>query len=460
MAKVALNSETEAAAPGGLYTLVWRWHFYAGLLVAPFVLMLAITGAIYLFDSDLDAIVHRDVTAVSTSGTPLPVSAQEAAVLASYPGSQLTQYQAPIAVDRAAAWKLVAADGKALTAYVDPYTARVIGDVPEGQRLGEVVMKLHGELLAGPAGDYVVEFAACWAFILLATGVFLWWPRSGRPAGVLAPNLKARGRGFWRDLHAIPAAWNAPIVAFLILTGLPWTGFWGGMLASLGTTSALTEIMAPTPNFHAAPAAGDPHAMHRSPDKREVSDDLPWSIRNAAYPSVPVSTGRISIEQAIAEAASRNMMGPNFRVFYPAGPGEVFTLSHVPDRAESQRTVYLDPADGRVVDDIPWERYSPVGKAVEFGVQTHMGRQFGLANKLLMAASCVVLVLTIAFGLVMWWKRRPGARLKPPPVTPGYRIPSMVIALAVGLGILFPLVGASMLLILLWELMRRGLRPA
>jgi uncharacterized iron-regulated membrane protein len=77
-----------------------------------------------------------------------------------------------------------------------------------------------------------------------------------------------------------------------------------------------------------------------------------------------------------------------------------------------------------------------------------------------MAASCIVLVLTIAFGLVMWWKRRPGVRLKPPPVTPGYRIPPMVIALAVGLGILFPLVGASMLLILLWELARRGFRPA
>ena len=30
---------------------IWRWHFYAGLLVAPFMLILAVTGAIYLFNT-------------------------------------------------------------------------------------------------------------------------------------------------------------------------------------------------------------------------------------------------------------------------------------------------------------------------------------------------------------------------------------------------------------------------
>ena len=31
------------------YNLAWRWHFYAGLFVAPFMILLAITGIIYLF---------------------------------------------------------------------------------------------------------------------------------------------------------------------------------------------------------------------------------------------------------------------------------------------------------------------------------------------------------------------------------------------------------------------------
>jgi len=30
------------------YRAVWRWHFYAGLFVLPFIAWLALTGAVYL----------------------------------------------------------------------------------------------------------------------------------------------------------------------------------------------------------------------------------------------------------------------------------------------------------------------------------------------------------------------------------------------------------------------------
>jgi len=31
------------------YNLAWRWHFYAGLFVIPFLILLSVTGIIYLF---------------------------------------------------------------------------------------------------------------------------------------------------------------------------------------------------------------------------------------------------------------------------------------------------------------------------------------------------------------------------------------------------------------------------
>lgn len=40
---------------GRLYRTIWRWHFYAGLFVVPFILLLALPGAIYLFKPQLDA---------------------------------------------------------------------------------------------------------------------------------------------------------------------------------------------------------------------------------------------------------------------------------------------------------------------------------------------------------------------------------------------------------------------
>ena len=42
-----------------IYRTLWRWHFYAGLFCIPFVLTLSISGAIYLFKPQLDALANR-----------------------------------------------------------------------------------------------------------------------------------------------------------------------------------------------------------------------------------------------------------------------------------------------------------------------------------------------------------------------------------------------------------------
>jgi uncharacterized iron-regulated membrane protein len=41
----APHTSSPDAPTGSLYRAVWRWHFYAGLVVAPFAIFLAITGA-------------------------------------------------------------------------------------------------------------------------------------------------------------------------------------------------------------------------------------------------------------------------------------------------------------------------------------------------------------------------------------------------------------------------------
>ncbi len=36
-----------------IYRAVWRWHFYAGLIVIPFLISLAVTGGLYLFKDEI-----------------------------------------------------------------------------------------------------------------------------------------------------------------------------------------------------------------------------------------------------------------------------------------------------------------------------------------------------------------------------------------------------------------------
>ncbi len=453
-----MTSQLDPAVPAtarGLYGAVWRWHFYAGLFVAPFLLVLAVTGAIYTFQHEIEDWWYRDLVQTPACASALPAAQQEAAVLAAYPGAAISRYTVARSAEHAAVWTIRPRQAAALNVFVEPCTAVVRGAVDAKWQLMNVISVLHGELLLGQVGDWIVELAASWAMVLLVTGLYLWWPETGeRLLGTFIPRLNAKGRVFWRDLHAVPAMWNAVAVAFLILSGLPWAGFWGGQLASLGTVSHLTT---PTPNFSAAPtldaaAPTDPHAAHRLAAAERDDTSIPWAIRHDAAPAGGAS--RITIEQAEAIARERGVLAPGLRLIYPNGAGTVWHLSYIPGGATTQRTLYLDPADGRVLDDIGYGRYSPLGKAVEWGVEIHLGRQFGLVNQLLCVLVCLLTVLTVVSGTVMWWKRRPAGGLGAPSRPKSYRTPAGVVGIAVGLGVLFPLMGASLVAVLLIEFAR------
>ena len=56
----------------GAYRAVWRWHFYAGVLVMPFLMLLTLTGGLYLFKDEIDHAVYRSMIAVSYTHLTLP----------------------------------------------------------------------------------------------------------------------------------------------------------------------------------------------------------------------------------------------------------------------------------------------------------------------------------------------------------------------------------------------------
>ncbi|MGO8189814.1 PepSY domain-containing protein, partial [Rhizobium leguminosarum] len=55
MSTISAAEPAEDSADGvSLYRAIWRWHFFAGLLVVPFLLNLAVTGSLYLFRQGSD----------------------------------------------------------------------------------------------------------------------------------------------------------------------------------------------------------------------------------------------------------------------------------------------------------------------------------------------------------------------------------------------------------------------
>jgi uncharacterized iron-regulated membrane protein len=105
--------------------------------------------------------------------------------------------------------------------FVNPATLQVLGVVRENDRFMKVIFYLHGELLLGSGGSMLVELAASWTILMLVTGLYLWWPRSGRLGGTLYPRLRQGKRIFWRDLHAVTGVWISTFALLLLLSGLP-----------------------------------------------------------------------------------------------------------------------------------------------------------------------------------------------------------------------------------------------
>jgi uncharacterized iron-regulated membrane protein len=355
----------------------------------------------------------------------------------------------PHAAGEAAVWNVTTAQGDIRDVYVDPYRGTVTGSANPSTQPMNVVRDLHGTLLGGEIGSHVVELVACWTLVMMATGIWLWWPRKWKTKGVFVPRLATSGRRFWRDLHAIPSIFNAVFVILLVLTGLPWSAFWGPQFAKIGE---VMPFVAASPNFKAPPKAdgsmgADPHAAHKQMAAADPdSAKIPWTIKHVHEPQGSgQGKGGIADIEAQLPKLDRAGFGGGVRIFYPKGESGVFMISYVPDKAEGQRTIYVDPGSGRIIGNIGWADYSPTAKAVEWGVMTHMGRQYGLPNQIANLVVCLTLVASIAAGLTLWWRRRPKGEMA------GDRMPGGMKALLTALAILFPLVGATMVPVIVWR---------
>ena len=449
---------------GRLYKAFWRWHFYAGLLIVPVMLILSVTGSIYLFKPQLDGLMYHNLMVVQPTATKVAYAQQIESVQQAYPEATITQVIPPFDRDRSTEIAVSTPDGQNLMVFVNPYIGQVLGSRNEDNNLQENARRLHGELMLGNGGDYIVELSACWGLVLLISGLYLWWPqRRFRVLGTLIPRLWSRDRRiFWRDLHAVPGFYGALLIGFLILTGLPWSGFWGDSFANIwGRFPAQmwedvpqSTVMTGRLNEHGATVV--PWAVEKLPEPQSV---LPQSGLSQSTLLVsdagnditePTHHSDVTLDQIIALAQSQGAPA-GFSVNLPEGETGVYTVSAFPNDPTQEMTMHVDQYSGQILADVRWQDYGLVPKAVEMGIAIHMGKYFGLSNQLLMFVACLILILLSVSGVVMWWKRRPSGRLGAPtaPMEGNqWKIPVAIVAV---LGILFPLVGLSLVVVLLLD---------
>jgi uncharacterized iron-regulated membrane protein len=430
------------------YRAVWRWHFYASLFCIPFVIILSITGGIYLFKPQIEAWSERGFENLQIIGcTTRPAAEQIEAALAAVPGSTLKEYELPR--NTTSAPRVIVRDeqGDAIRVYVHPVSLAVLHTFPENDRFSRLIFRIHGELLMGDRGSMLVELAASWTIIMILTGLYLWWPRNSTSwGGILYPRLCSGSRTFWKDLHSVTGTWISAFALFLLVSGLPWAKSWGNYLKAARKLTNTAVAKQEWSNTSEAPAkkrdSGGEHSGHGGGRKRDAGPMLSRAELEAV--------DRIWVTVYQLNLAHPVVISP------PASGSKNWSVKSMTANRPYRESLVVDET-GKVLSREGFREKHVIDQLVSIGIAAHEGQLFGWPNQLLGLFTALGLILICVSGLILWWKRRDQGVLGAPKAMLSPRVSISLLALIVALGIYLPLFGATLIAVLLieWLILRR-----
>ncbi|MET9544978.1 PepSY domain-containing protein [Streptomyces sp. NPDC006627] len=429
-----------------LRPLVLRLHFYAGLLIAPFLLVAAVTGLLYAGSYQVEKYVYADELRVPIAAgeSELPLSRQVAAAREAHPRGTVSAIR-PAPEEGATTRVLLSGvpgvdPDRTLAVFVNPYTAEVRGALEQYGASGALPLRtwidgLHRDLHLGEPGRLYSELAASWLWVIAGGGLVLWFGR--RRSQRKRRNTTGRGRTL--SLHGAVGVWTAVGLFFLSATGLTWSTYAGQSVADLRealgqTTPAVTASVEPGAE-PGADGAGE-HSEHGG--------------ASGSGASAGAGSGRevadVGLDAVLKSARGQGLSGP-VEIVPPADEASAYVVKQVQRSwPEKQDSVAVDPANGEVTEVLRFADYPVLAKLTRWGIDAHAGSLFGVANQIALAALALGLILLIVWGYRMWWQRGRGASFGRPMArgawrdVPAYLLVPPMVAVAV-LGYFVPLLG-------------------
>ncbi|MFE0677920.1 PepSY-associated TM helix domain-containing protein [Streptomyces sp. NPDC058867] len=451
------NATAATRTRSGWWPLLTRLHFYAGVLVAPFLLVAALTGLAYTAVPQLDRIVYGQELRVEKVGeTAKPLSEQIAAAREAHPEGTIASVIPPEADDHTTKVVLsvpeLAEQDKQRTVYVDPYTGEVRGALTTwfgSTPLATWLDDLHRNLHLGETGRLYSELAASWLWVLVLGGLLLWFGRRRSYAGgakrnTVVPERGTKGVRRSRSLHAVTGVWISAGLLVLSATGLTWSAYAGERFTELRTS-----LSAYAPELDTSVSGAEPSGGHDHSDGHGSAD------AGAGLPE------GLSVDRILENARGAGLDGP-VELTVPADEESTWTVA----QTDGLWPVHLDqaavdPHSGEITSRVDWADHPVLAKLSTLGVRAHMGTLFGLANQIVLAVIALGLSVGIVLGYRMWWQRRPTradrrALVGRAPARGTWRHlpwPALVVAVPVvaAVGWAFPLLGWSLLAFLVLD---------
>lgn len=440
-----------------LYAFFRRIHFYAGILVAPFIFIAAASGALYALAPQVEKVIYSHVLTAPESTTRLSLDEQVAAANA-YRGSEIPLAVRP-AVAPGTSTRIMYADENLpeftyRAVFIDPANGEVLGEYPVYGSSGSLpfrtwVSNLHKDLHLGEPGRIYSELAASWLWVLALGGLVLWAQRARRMKNkrqAILPNTKRSGYLSTLSRHSALGFWAVLGMLFLSATGLTWSTYAGENVSQARkalswTTPSISKELQPGSSETASGGDHADHASHTAEAQTGVATGL---VASPSYDKI-LSTARginidsVNLEIRPATDAKTAWVVQETQRFYPT----------------QVDAVAINPATLEVTDRTDFKDYPLMAKLTRWGIDIHMGIHFGLINQIVLFVFALALMMMCAWGYLMWWQRRPrgGRGFGPAPALSSLRqVPlwawGVTAVFTVAVGLFVPLLGAS--LIVFW----------
>jgi uncharacterized iron-regulated membrane protein len=357
-----------------LHRALFQVHLWAGLSLGIYAFLIGLTGSVLVFREE---IVHRIAPepAIGASSGEVSLEHLVAAIRSQRPGWNIWAIETPRRSDAPWSSYLLQPGGPGRSVFVHP-DGQILGERHLEGTWFELCERFHSNLLIRNGGRWYNGVAGLALAALAITGLYLWWPARGQWASAFRIVRTSNWKGVVYDLHRVGGALTLAFTLMFCITGAYFT--WPAVYRNIIASILPTKQKAPAPKVSPGPA-------------RQPLDTL-------------VAAGQRSVPDGVfVRVVDVNAVRQPVRIVFRHGTVE-----------ESYKTsdVAVDPITGAVLEVNAYADRKVGDNLASFLGPLHTGHFSGLAVKIVWALMGMVLPLMFITGVVMWWNRVAGPRLR------------------------------------------------
>jgi uncharacterized iron-regulated membrane protein len=377
-------------------------HRWAGLFMLAFLFIVGLTGALLAFNHELDQLFLGSWASVTPTGPMLSPEGLLATVQAALPEAVLSLNDTGFADHPLSSVQLSAVPvGDAALPYdevfVNPYTGAVLGTRLWGEiglaaeNIMPMIYLMHYSLLIGVWGGWGFWFLGIVVLVWIVDHIavlFISFPKRG-------PMWKAFAIKWTGSAYRINVDWHRavglifwPVLLVLAVTGASWNATFG----EVNVVDAAISAIGP----------GTPYPMD---GLTPLAEPLPHST--------------LSMDQVRAIVATRlgGVTPSEYWLGYDPATGAWDAWARMNDTGTAWYSAAISGADGTILAERhPDDRTVP-DVIRDWIFPLHSGQAFGLAGRILVCLSGVLLATLCATGLVIWLKKAAARRHRAVKVT-------------------------------------------